>query len=222
MRQFIAFPEALYTNPLFAGIPASRVDSLIGMAPEQAAYGRGDIIFSPERYERKLAILLSGSALVYRTGGEGHRILMSRLTAGEAFGMASLFYEQAAYPTAIHAEKSCTVLFLDKAWLEEVFAAEPRLAANYITILSERIHFLGKRLDTLAGDEPHIRVMKVLHSLRTEQASDTIALPYSLSQLAEHLGIGRASLYRALDALEAEGTIRREGKTIHIIKEELP
>ncbi len=37
------------------------------------------------------------------------------------------------------------------------------------------------------------------------------------SQLARALNLGRASLYRALETLEAEGRIRREGKRILLL-----
>ena len=44
-------------------------------------------------------------------------------------------------------------------------------------------------------------------------------LPFSLSEFAEHLCVGRASLYRTLDAMEAEGRIRRQGRTIYLAEE---
>ena len=40
------------------------------------------------------------------------------------------------------------------------------------------------------------------------------------SQLARALNMGRASLYRSLEALEAEGRIRREGRTIYLVQTE--
>ena len=40
--------------------------------------------------------------------------------------------------------------------------------------------------------------------------------PCPMNRLAELLGIGRASLYRAIDALCAEGLIEKQGKNIHL------
>ena len=39
----------------------------------------------------------------------------------------------------------------------------------------------------------------------------------SATDLARRLGLSRASLYRAFDALEGAGLIRREGKTVCIL-----
>ena len=45
-----------------------------------------------------------------------------------------------------------------------------------------------------------------------------LRLPCSLTDFAEMLGVGRASLYRTLDAMEAEGKITRHGRNIIIKK----
>ena len=46
---------------------------------------------------------------------------------------------------------------------------------------------------------------------------DTVELDASLSSLSDLLNIGRASLYRALDTLIADGYIQKEGRTIHLL-----
>jgi predicted transcriptional regulator len=43
----------------------------------------------------------------------------------------------------------------------------------------------------------------------------------SMTALAHALDIGRASLYRAFEALAEDGVIIREGKTIKILSKEL-
>ena len=42
-----------------------------------------------------------------------------------------------------------------------------------------------------------------------------------MNSLCEMLNLGRASLYRAVDKLEADGCIKRNGKQITIINKEL-
>ena len=220
MRQNSAFFDTLAATPLFAGLDHAQISALLGQALQPTSYPRGAVLFSPTDYAPSLAIVLRGSALVYRVGTDGHRVLMSRLTPGSVFGMASLFYEEGGFPTEIQAEKACEVLFLPKAWVEDAFARQPRLSRNYITLLSERIHFLNRRLDTLAGDDLPARLLRMLSTLSGDTPADeAFTLPFSLSQLAEMLGVGRATLYRALDALEAAKAIRRDGKTIEILTE---
>ncbi len=215
MRQFSAFWDTLAQTPLFAGIPVARVQALVGkaFAPQEVAHG--ELLFGPGDTKRALAILLEGTALVHKFGVDGHRVLMSRLSPGGTFGMASLFAGDAPYPTEVRAETACIVLYLQKAWLEAAFAKEPQLARNYIALLSGRIHFLNRRIETLTGDDVRARLLRLLGSLSTGDDS-AFTLPYSLTQLAEMLGVGRATLYRAMDALESEGILQRDGRRITV------
>ncbi|MBR2328488.1 MAG: winged helix-turn-helix domain-containing protein, partial [Clostridia bacterium] len=54
---------------------------------------------------------------------------------------------------------------------------------------------------------------------KTQKGITTVTLPCSLTEFAEYLGVGRASLYRTLDAMEADGAISRKGRVIRILKE---
>lgn len=222
MRQYTSFWLCLASNILFEGISEETLRTLVGEDKAPAKYPRSTVIFSPTDYIPSLAFIITGSALVYKAGMDGKRILMSRLSPGDVFGMASLFYETEKYPSEIHAETDCQILFLSKAWVEEAFSLEPRLAHNYIALLSERIHFLNRRIESLAAEDTRARLTQTLRTLQKAQGSQTtLTLPFSLSQLAELLGVGRASLYRAIDALEAEGVLTRNGKIITILQPEL-
>lgn len=209
MRQYL-LSDTILQHPLFDGMPEEQVAALFHTSATRSEYARGSVLFSPSHYVRALAFLDTGNALVYKVSQGTHRVLMSRLGPGDAFGMASMFYEGEAYPTEIVAEKECTVWLLPKEALEQAFIEMPLLARNYITLLSERIHFLNRRIEVLAGDDVPTRLLHLLRSLAGPDSHGT--LPYSLSQMAELLGIGRASLYRALDALEEQGKLTREGR----------
>lgn len=209
--------DALETNPLFRGFSREQIAALIGPDAAVSEYARGDVIFSPRSFARALGFLITGSALVYKVSSDGRRVLMSRLTPGATFGMATLFTEREPFPTEIHAERACRVLFLPKDWVQAALSTEPRLSSNYISLLSERIHFLNRRIEGLTGDDLSTRLLYVLRSFEGSTADGTFTLPYSLSQLAEILGVGRASLYRALDALTDAGVLTHEGRIFKLL-----
>ena len=214
------YVDVLSNCALCKDVPRPRLESLLAEVDADVTfYARGDVVYSPENYQRSLGIVLSGSALVYKLCSDDKRLLMSRLSPGGLFGMAALFGGVRAYPTEIHAEKALTVLFLTEDWLEKAFRKEPLLSRNYIALLSERIRFLTLRIEAIAGDDVRARLLRVLASLHLEQGKrGAIVLPYTLAQLAQLLAIGRASLYRALDMLEEEGILQRKGKQITVLQ----
>ena len=214
MRQYSSFLPSLEGNPLFAGLHESQIAALFAPDAAPVSHTRGDILFCPAKKARALAILIQSTAQVYKAGLTEKRLLMSRLSPGDTFGMASLLYEKEDFPTEVQAEKACQVLYLGKDWLLSAFEKEPRIAINYITLLSERIHFLTHRIEALRGDDLPARLLSLLQSHRQTAGSDAFMAPFSMSQLAEMLGVGRASLYRALDALAMEGILRHEGRQI--------
>lgn len=208
MRQSSAL-NVLHTVPLLQLLSKPALTALVYEKGEMRYYERGETIFSPESGRRALGFVLLGSALVYKAAPH---MLMSRLVPGEVFGMASLFSDE-AQPTEIRAEKPCHVLMWPRQAVEEAFAAEPALSARYIALLSDRIQFLGRRIDVLRGDDLPSRLLRLLQRFSAPgEPGEAFRLPYTVSQLAEMLGVGRASLYRALDALQARGYLERDGR----------
>lgn len=210
MRQYSA-PDVLRSVPLLQIFSMPALTALVLEKSETRHYKRGDIIFSPQSAERALGFVLLGSALVYKPAP---RMLMSRLVPGQVFGMASLFGSE-THPTEIYADALCSVLFWPRQAVEEAFVAEPALSARYIALLSDRIQFLGRRIDMLSGDDLPMRLLRLLQGLRApDKPEEGFMLPYTISQLAEMLGVGRASLYRALGALQEKGCLERDGRRV--------
>jgi CRP-like cAMP-binding protein len=62
---------------------------------------------------------------------------------------------------------------------------------------------------------------KVIFFLKEQQLlqkSSTIILPMSRQELADHFGIQKYSLQRALNELQESGAIRVDGKKIELLK----
>ena len=57
----------------------------------------------------------------------------------------------------------------------------------------------------------------VLWLLEQAEFNNPIPMSVSYARLAEILDLGRSSLYRAMDALEAEGILRKEKKLLTIL-----
>lgn len=207
--------KTIMSTPLFTGVDAETAERAAVEHGYIVSVKAGERLLSAGSEKKRLGVILSGAARVYKTAG-GRRIFMSALKAGEMIGAASLFQKDARAVTEVEATKRCEVLFFDEAELKTLLRAEFRLTENYLAYLTGRIHFLTDRIETMGS--PTARD-KLLSHISSGAADGVYTLKAGYNALADALGIGRASLYRAMDALEAEGLIKREGTTIFILED---
>ena len=159
-----------------------------------------------------LFMIISGSVLVFRKGN-GLPVLLQRLEKGKVFGAASLFSEETEDVTILRAEGDASTFFLPIGLITELICENSDFALSYVTFLSEKIRFLNKRMSELSA--PSVTQKLAAFLLRKENG-----IAQTKVKLASALGIGRASLYRALDELKETGLISVDGKNVTVIDPE--
>lgn len=198
--------EHLDTHPLFAGVEPGVLQEVVEQA-DRLDIAKGETIYQPKRFRRCLGVLLQGQVQVRR-----EQLLVSVLKQGDVFGAAALFQMAQHYPTTLKALTPCTVLLIPQEQVRKLIHKSGVFAENYVVYLSGRIHFLSRRLDTMCAGSSQIRLAQYLLTAQDEKGDVTL----SATQLCQRIAVGRATLYRAFEALEEEGLITRDGKTIHI------
>ena len=200
---------------IWRGLSPEESKAVLGDLPKPESFSKGARIFSGVHFRRALAMILSGEVQVFRAGN-GRRVVMNRLGAGQIFGAAALFGETDAYVTEIEALRATKLLFIPQARMSDYIARYPAVAENYIRFLSDRIRFLNHKIASFTNGPTGNRLYRYL--LEHQRPDGLVSIPVSMVELAQSLNIGRSSLYRSLDALESEGWIRKEGKNIRITK----
>ena len=157
-----------------------------------------------------IGVILSGSLKVMSQSGKS-RLIMRFLSHGEIFGVSALFSSD-GYATELYSVSESRVAFFSQAFMEQIMSADYSVAENYIRFLSGRIRFLNRKIACLAAGT--VEESLVLHLLDSGGSSLYVE---SFSSLAELIGVGRASLYRALDKLESDGLIARSLHEITIL-----
>lgn len=195
-----------------ADFDAARAAALLASPDVRTAeFADGGVLFA-DGTPTALGVLVRGGAEIIRAG-TGGEVLLRTLGAGDVFGAATLFGRESA-GTQVRARGGACAVFLGRAAVEAVFAADPRTAIGYIAFLSEKIGFLNARLSTFTAESAEARLAGYI--LRAAAGRDAFVSVLPLSRLAELLGLGRASLYRAFDALCAAGAIEKKQKNITI------
>ena len=205
------------TTPLFREMGTAEIVKLLqtpGIRVE--TYAKGGMLYTTETSAHCLGFLVAGSARVLKRDGAG-KLLMSVLHAGDIFGAASLFGGGERYVANIIAMSETKALLIpEEIWLS-MLQSDFRIAKNYMAYLTARIRFLSARIDGLAQPTVDDRVLAFL----CERARDGVYRPEtSLSAIGDALCISRTSLYRAFDALSADGRIQKDGRNIRLIQEE--
>ena len=203
---------------LFRGLSDAKRTALKERLPFKIAhYADGETVFSPGKSERLLGYIATGTVNVYRNTAE-NSVLLNRLFAGDSFGASALFGGEDAFPTHLVAKNGVTILFISQNDLKAFLFSYPEAAMNYIAFLSDRIRFLNRRIRGFAAGSTE---EKVAHFFLENEENGEVSLK-NLSLLASSLSLGRASLYRVIDAMTERGIIdRNQNKIIIKNKSEL-
>ena len=81
--------EVFSKNKLFSKLDIDRFREDI----EIVSVSKDETVMAKKHFSRCLALILKGSASVSKIGLDGRRTVINRLSEGEVFGMATLFYE---------------------------------------------------------------------------------------------------------------------------------
>lgn len=189
---------------LFRGLEDERVETwLRDERIFEKIFERGETVSPSKQYLPCLGLILRGSVRIEKRA-DHKSVPLRRMEKGEIFGAAALFGGQ-TYVTVITARAQTSVLFLPQDFVQDLLLAEPVAAMNYIFFLSEKVRYLNEKIDFFTAGGTEDKVYEYL--LRHADEGGGICLTLSLKELSEQLDMGRASLYRAIDALIKKGKI---------------
>lgn len=217
MTIYDIFPDIIH-HPLFLNTDPETVNRFLTKTALQLVTVDADrVAYSSEAEQLKVGVVISGVARVYTAvpdaGSAGHTLLRT-LTAGSMFGIANLYAEGEPFPTQIRTAEPCSILFLDgmafRSWIE----SDPVALRNYLILQSKKLVFLNRKIAIFTAGSAE---KKLALFLLENEVAQCVTPPCTMSELANLLNLGRASLYRALESLEESGLIRRQGKTILIL-----
>lgn len=137
--------------------------------------------------------------------------VLNVITEGGMFGVSTLYAGNLEAGTELTAISDTEIVFFAEEDFALLLSRNFTLLKNYLAIVSKKICFLNGKVGTLASQTAESRI---LHHIL--QNGGTLKVS-SMTELANMLSMGRASLYRALNQLEAEGKIKRDGKTVTLL-----
>ena len=193
---------------LFSGLSDEKINEMLefdGIKIEE--YHPQQLMLS-SKTEEKIGIIVKGNAII-RSGDDG--VIIRKMTSKDTYGAACLF-DKATYLTSVIAVSLCSVITFNKSFIEKCISYDDVVSKNYISFLAKRISFLNSKINSYTAKNAESKLYSYLLQLPRDE--NRIKLMVSFSTLAKMIGIGRASLYRAFEKLEANGTITKNDKNI--------
>lgn len=207
--------KKIFCHPFFADLDQQKTEEIFSTHNCRICdYADGETILSPAALERAAGLILSGGANV-TTKDPTKPSLLRILREGEIFGVSNLFCDE-PFTTCITAVKKCRVFFLPREAVLALLSTDPLFLSKYLEFLCNRVGFLNRKIGYLTAGSAERRLALYLSSYGTNDILPEV----SFSSLSDLLDVGRASLYRAFDRLEADGFIRKEGRRITVLNSE--
>lgn len=177
-------------------------------------FSAGQQIFPCRSLSDCIGVLISGecrSMLGKKIVYVGHE--------GEIFGLAELYSSQSTTSLKAVAAQVCRVLFIPRDAVDMFIETNSDFARSYIALLSESVLKSQSQAQTLAGGSAEKALSEYLLS-RPRNSKGEVALPQDTAKLAKQLGLGKSSLFKAIDALNSSGAISFNGNAVCIKDEE--
>lgn len=204
---------------LFEFCPREKaVDYLKKIGAYACDFDAGEYIPSELRC-RSYGIVISGSIRIFSKDNGGSSFLMNVVSECEVFDISSFTGDSEHAPlSAIKTAGKCRIVFVPTCPIADLMRNYPEIAANCFRFFCGRIEFLNKKIRAIfCGTSDRKLANFLLNEFCCENGKLLVRIK-SCVELASKLNLSRASLYRAIDALEADGMISHEGKLI-IIKD---
>ena len=211
MSSYISFFEKTF---LFNGVDRGTIEHLLkNITIEEKSFVKGDTIYSPVEYEKKIGFVYSGECIVARDT-HGSFVPLNVLRKYNSFGIIAILSDSNEFPTVIKAKNSCTVLFFSACDVISMLKEHHTVSMNIISFLTAKINFLNDKIAAFSAGSVEEKLASYI--LGIYKKYNSLEFELNKKNSAEALNCGRASLYRAIEALETGGYISVENKKIHI------
>ena len=233
MRQEIH--EQIKGTSLARGMTDADVDALLASSQVRLVrYKKGEIIFHEGDVPERLFLLISGAVRILKDTYSGRQIFLGEIRKpGVMFGEVYLFIERHAYDMFTQAlvptellEISSRMLTqgaadaaLSEAYDSQRVRLQGLLQKNLLRDFARKAYQMNNMLKVLASGSLRGKIARYL-MLQPQQADGKICLPESRESTAIYLAVSRPALSRELSAMQREGILSVESRTIRILDRE--
>ena len=184
-------------------------------------YESGNYIFMEESDGEQCFFVVKGSVKVTRLSKEGREVILAMLNQGDFFGEMSLLDGESRSANVIALEKT-EVLTLNRKDFLIVLSEYPKIAIQLLKELASRLRKSDRHIASLSLSDAEKRIALCIIRFADEKGiirngRVSIAKIPIQQDIANMAGTSRETVSRALNVLEKEQLIDRNGRELVII-----
>ena len=198
----------LLEHPLFKGVAASLLEELREkIAVTEVA--RGTLLNTPGVSPARLHLVIRGRLRAYQVTSDGRELLLELIPAGRFDGLLSMAGRRGHFTEA---QSDSLVVSIDLSTLERLIAGEPRVAANLLEMILDRLEGRERQLEAVVLRDPDQQLARQLLALAETLGRDNAGMvvldPRITHQmLADMLGVRRETVTVHLSRLASLGAL---------------
>lgn len=180
-------------------------------------YKKGEVIVHEGDPCTGIGIVKEGLVELQSIYPSGKVLTLVRLSKGEVFGEAVIFNENPKYPITAIAVSNVTVGYISKDAMMELFHEYPTALKNFLTVLSNKLTTMNKKIKNLSLDTIRKRLANYLLVQYKQKGQKMFQTNLSRKAMADMMGIQRPSLSRELIKMKEDGIIDFDGDSFKIL-----
>ena len=214
--------ELLSKVDIFESLPKEEIRELLRdllRRNVEIHLGKGEVFYTPRQSHGKLFILQMGRVRIYKMEG-AREFTLETVDAGTVFGEVA-FTAHRLRDAYAEATEPSIVLAMDRADVERLILAKPRVGIRMVSLLSERLHYYETRIEDVTLKEVPARLASLILFLVEHeglQVPGEIRIPtsYTHQHLGTMIGANREAVTRAFGRLQDEGAVQVRRRVIYV------
>ena len=213
--------ELLRHNPLFSGIQAQELPSLLACLNAKIVPVEKDKpIFLEGDSVSHVGIVLSGAVQVVRDDYYGTRNILTIAEAGDLFGEVFACAGIEFIPVSVFALQNSNIMLFDfKKVLtvcSNICQFHTLLIQNLMQVLARKNLILNQKIGFLSLRTTKEKVMAYLLDQAKLNQSNSFLIPLDRQGLADYLGVERSAMSTEIGKLKKAGIIDCKGSWFHL------
>jgi CRP-like cAMP-binding protein len=180
-------------------------------------YENGHVIFQRGDRAEEVFLVTAGQLRISVCSSDGRELAFRVASPGDLVGEIGVLDDSVRSADAT-TQRESDVLVLSRADLWRLLTSRPAMARAVIRFLCGRLRDTSEQLEALALQRIEARLarflLRLVHSAGPVRAEAELTLSISQGEIASLIGASRPKVNIAFSALEAQGAIRRSGKTV--------